>query len=175
MQCSYMANVFARFLLFLSSYIPLWVIFAVITVKEHAYVASGFACLAVLSFLGMIFFLRQVQSLSGVKISIGTVRRQDSETMSYIASYVVPFAATSLDQFEQVVSLGIFLFVLCIIYVNTSMIHINPILSALGYRLFEIEEASGGAQFLISRRRIGRGETIDAISIAEGIVMEKRK
>ncbi len=94
--------------------------------------------------------------------------------MSYIASYVVPFAATALDSFEQVIALAIFLIVLCIVYVNTSMIHINPLLSVLGYNLFEIEDSDGNAQFLISKRRVRRGETVNVIDIADGIFMEKR-
>lgn len=168
-----MANVGARFLLFLSSYIPLWVIFAVIAAREHIFVAYGFGTLALISFFGTLLYLRRVQTFSGINISIGIIRRQDSETMSYIASYVVPFAATSLDSFEQVVALGIFLAVLCIVYINTSMIHINPMLSILGYNLFEIEDSEGDTKFLVSRRRLRRGNTVVAIDIADGIFMEK--
>lgn len=169
-----MANIFARFLLFLSSYIPLWVIFAVIMARTHLVFACGFALLAVISLFGTLIYIRHVQGLTGVQISVGIIRRQDSETMSYIASYVVPFAATSLDSFEQVIALGIFLIVLCIVYVNTSMIHINPLLSIMGYNLFEIEDGDGDTQFLISKRRVRRGESINAIDIADGIFMEKR-
>jgi hypothetical protein len=168
-----MANVLTRFLLFLSSYIPLWVIFAVITARDHIYVACGFGTLALFSFFGTLYYLRRVQTFSGVNIAIGIIRRQDSETMSYIASYVVPFAATSLDSFEQVVALAIFLAVLCVVYINTSMIHINPLLSILGYNLYEVEDSEGDTKFLISRRRIRRGDMVVAIDIADGIFMEK--
>lgn len=37
-----MANVFARFILFLSSYVPLWVIFAIITLRTMRNVSLGF-------------------------------------------------------------------------------------------------------------------------------------
>lgn len=174
MSCSDMANIFARFLLFLSSYIPLWVIFTVIMARGHFVFACGFALLAAVSLFGTLIYIRHVQRMNGIQISVGIIRRQDSETMSYIASYVVPFAATALDNFEQVIALGIFLIVLCIVYVNTSMIHINPLLSVLGYNLFEIEDRDGNTQFLISKRRVRRGETINVIDIADGIFMEKR-
>jgi hypothetical protein len=168
-----MANWFARFILFLSSYIPLWVIFAIITARDWRYLSLSFAGLAILSFLGTLIFLRLVQRLQGIQLAVGVIHRKDSETMSYIASYVIPFAATAFDKLEQVVALGVFLVVLCMVYVNSSMIHINPLLSLLGYRLYEISDTEGNSYFLISKRNVRRGDEIRAIDLANDIYVEK--
>src|SRR4051812_33899223 len=98
-----MANWFSRFILFLSSYIPLWVIFGIITARDWRYLSLSFGVLAIVSFLGTLIFLRAVQSFQGIQLVVGVIHRKDSETMSYIASYVIPFAATAFDKLEQVV------------------------------------------------------------------------
>ncbi len=169
-----MANTFARFILFLSSYIPLWAIFGVMTVRDSPWLGGLFFFLAVASLAGAVIFLRAVQNFQGVEVKVGIVQRRDSETMSYIASYVIPFAATAFDKSEQVVALCIFLLVLCVVYVNSSMIHINPLLSLMRYRLYELEDDTGNSIFLISKRNLRRGVSLRAIDLANNIFVEKR-
>lgn len=169
-----MANALSRLILFLSSYIPLWVIFAIMTLRERPYLGAFFIVLAVASFLGTLLYMRLVQQLQGVGMQIGIIRRKDSDTMSYIASYVIPFAATAFSDVEQVASLAIFLGVLCVVYVNTGMIHINPMLSILGYNLYEIEDQNGNSYFLMSKRRLRRGDDVTAVDVAESIFVEKK-
>ncbi|MFC4172477.1 hypothetical protein ACFOYU_10435 [Microvirga sp. GCM10011540] len=169
-----MANALTRIILFLSSYIPLWVIFAIMTLRERPYLGAFFIVLAVASLLGTLLYMRLVQQLQGIGMQIGIIRRKDSDTMSYIASYVIPFAATAFSDVEQVASLAIFLGVLCVVYVNTGMIHINPVLSILGYNLYEIEDQNGNSYFLMSKRRLRRGDDVTAIDVAESIFVEKK-
>ena len=169
-----MANAFTRFVLFLSSYIPLWVIFAVVTWQDRREFAFGFLAVAALSFVGTVIYLRLVQGFAGIDMAVGVIRRKDSDTMSYIASYIIPFAATPFDKTEQTVALGIFLAVLCVVYINSSMIHINPLLSLMGYNLYEIEDADGNPYFLMSKRSLRRGETVRGIDLANNIFLEKR-
>jgi len=169
-----MANTFARLILFLSSYIPLWVIFAIITLRTMRVVSIIFMVLAVLSLAGTLIFLRLAQRFEGIQMAAGVIRRKDSDTMSYIASYIIPFAATAFDKTEQVIALGVFLVVLCAVYINSGMIHINPLLSLMGYNLYEIEDADGNPYFLVSKRNLRRGDTVRAIDLANNIFLEKR-
>jgi len=169
-----MPNAFTRFVLFLSSYIPLWVIFALVTWHDRRSIAITFVVIAALSFAGALVFLCAVQRFAGIEMPVGVIRRKDGETMSYIASYIIPFAATPFDKPEQIAALGIFLVVLCAVYIRSAMIHINPLLSLLGYNLYEIEDADGNPYFLISRRGLRRGETVRVIDLANGIFVEKR-
>lgn len=169
-----MANAFTRLVLFLSSYIPLWVIFAVVTWQEKRTLALSFGAVAVLSFIGAVLYLRLVQHLAGIDMSVGIIRRKDSDTMSYIASYIIPFAATPFDKIDQIIALAIFLVVLCAVYINSSMIHVNPLLSLMGYNLYEIEDAEGNLYFLMSKRNLRRGEVVRGIDLANNIFLEKR-
>ena len=169
-----MANAFTRFVLFLSSYIPLWVIFAVVTWQGKRRLALGFVAVAVVSFIGTVLYLRLAQRFAGIDMTVGIIRRKDSDTMSYIASYIIPFAATPFDKIDQTIALAIFLVVLCAVYINSSMIHINPLLSLMGYNLYEIEDADGNPYFLMSKRSLRRGETVRGIDLANNIFLEKR-
>lgn len=169
-----MANAFTRFVLFLSSYIPLWVIFAVMTWQDKRNFAFAFLAVTLLSFVVTVLYLRLAQRLAGIDMAIGVIRRKDSDTMSYIASYIIPFAATPFDKIDQTVALGIFLVVLCVVYINSSMIHINPLLSLMGYNLYEIEDSDGNPYFLMSKRSLRRGNTVRGIDLASGIFLEKR-
>jgi hypothetical protein len=94
--------------------------------------------------------------------------------MSYIASYLIPFVALPFSGWQQGIALLILIVVLGIVYVNSNMIHINPMLNLLGYHLYEITvEDSKETYSLITRRRMGRGETLHLIDIGEGIFLEK--
>jgi hypothetical protein len=168
-----MANLPTRFVLFLSSYVPLWIIFGIVSICPHPYIGWAFFFLAAVSAIVTMLFLREVKALQGLNVTLTKIHRRDSETMSYIASYIIPFAATSLDKIEQVLSLLVFFSVLCLVYVNSAMIHINPLLTIIGYRLYEIEDSNGDTIFLISERRLHRGDTVSAVDIAEGIFLEK--
>jgi hypothetical protein len=114
------------------------------------------------------------QRFAGIDMAVGVIRRKDSDTMSYIASYIIPFAATPFDKIDQTIALGIFLAVLCAVYINSSMIHINPLLALMGYNLYEIEDTDGNPYFLISKRSLRRGETVRGIDLANNIFLEKR-
>jgi hypothetical protein len=94
--------------------------------------------------------------------------------MSYIVTYIIPFLAVPFNGWEQGIALLIFFLVLCILYVNSNMVHINPMLNLAGYRLYEITLDDGAVHSLITRRRIVRGESLSVIKLGEDILMEKK-
>ena len=94
--------------------------------------------------------------------------------MGYIASYLIPFVAIPFGGWQQGVALLIFVIVLGIVYVNSNMIHINPMLNLMGYHLYEIiVEHSERPHALITHQHIALGDTIHIIDIGDGIFLEK--
>jgi hypothetical protein len=89
-----------------------------------------------------------------MSIEVVQVRRRDGEAMSYIVTYLLPFLAVPFGNFEQAVSMGIFFLVLAVLYVNSDMIHINPMLNLLGFHIYEIELKNGEIHSIITRRRV---------------------
>src|ERR1043166_207865 len=124
-----MPTIVTRLLLFLSSYFPLTGIFFFLLFKEHPKIAIGIMTVGAIGLGGMAVFLRAVQHLGGVKIKIVELQRRDGEAMSYIVTYVIPFIAIPYSGVEQGISLFIFFVVLAILYVNSNMVHINPMLN----------------------------------------------
>src|SRR5437879_2353271 len=121
-----MANIAVRFLLFLSSYFPLALIFFVLFVGSHRWLAILILSVGAVGLVGMNAYLRVAQHLAPIQIRVAGLQRLDAEAMSYIVTYVIPFLAIPFSDWEQGLALSIFFVVLGILYVNSNMIHINP-------------------------------------------------
>ncbi len=170
-----MPSVLVRTMLFLSSYFPLALIFFFLFVEQQPLWATAILAIGVLGLVIMLlYFFSFAQRFAPIQEKITGVHGRDAEPMSYIASYLIPFVALPFSGWQQGTALLILIVVLGIVYVNSNMIHINPMLNLLGYHLYEITlEDSKEAYSLITRRRIGRGETLHLVDIGEGIFIEK--
>lgn len=123
----------------------------------------------------MAVYLRLIGRLGPVQIKPESVQRRDGEAMSYIVSYVIPFLAVPFSGWEQGVALAIFFVVLAILYVNSNLIHINPMLNLAGYHLYEITLDNGEVYHLIGRGRVVRGQTLLVVKAGDDILVEKRQ
>jgi hypothetical protein len=170
-----MPSVLVRTMLFLSSYFPLALIFFFLFIQQQPVWAIAILAVGMLGLVIMLlYFFSFAQRFAPIQEKISGVHGRDAEPMSYIASYLIPFVALPFSGWQQGIALLILIGVLGIVYVNSNMIHINPMLNLLGYHLYEITvEDSKEPYSLIAHRRIGRGETIHLIDIGEGIFLEK--
>lgn len=166
-------SVLTRLLLFLSSYFPLSLIFFVILVHEHRILATGILAVGLGGLVWMLLYLRKAQTLSGLQIKIAAFHRRDAEAMAYIVSYIIPFLVIPFHGWKEGIALAIFFVVLGILYVNSNMIHINPMLNLFGYHLYEIVGEDGGEHALLARRTIRHKENITAVKLGDEILLEK--
>jgi hypothetical protein len=170
-----MPSVPTRVLLFLSSYAPLFLIIAMRGWSDSRYLAGGLAVLAILSVVVLFIFIRNARKLTADKITVDSIISRDGDAMSYIVTYLLPFLAVKLSDVTDAASLGIVLFVIAILYVNSNMIYTNPVLNIAGYHIFEIQDAEGKTMALICRRAYVRtGSEIDVISIGDYVLLEKK-
>jgi hypothetical protein len=170
-----MATAFIRWMLFISSFFPLTVIFGILFATQEPILAGAVVLVGLLGLtITLIYvfgFSRRVAPIQG-KI----VERQEkgSDVMGYIAGYIVPFATFPLSGWQQIAAFLVFVFVLGIVYVNSEMIRVNPILNLLGYRLYEVKVENGeDSVSLITRRRVKRGDLIRVVDVGPGIFLEK--
>jgi len=170
-----MPSILVRSLLFLSSYFPLALIFFFLFVTQDPIWATVVLVIGASGLLIMILYFFQIAPrLAPIQERVIGVHGRDADTMSYIASYLIPFVAIPFGGWQQAAALLVFVVVLGIVYVNSNMIHINPMPNLMGYHLYEITvENSGEPYALISRRRVGRGETLRLVDIGSGIFLEK--
>lgn len=168
-----MPNALTRLLLFLSSYFPLSLIFFFVLFSEHRYVAGGILICGVVGLLWMLLYLRMVQHLSGIQVRVAGLQRRDAEAMAYIVTYIIPFLAIPFGGWKEGMALSIFFVVIGILYVNSNMIHVNPMLNLFGYHLYEVTLEDGDVHSLITRRRIRHRETLTAVRLGDEILLEK--
>lgn len=171
-----MPNIFTRILLFLSSYAPLLVIFGVRNFfSRHWEWGWGFIALAVLAVVILLIYLQIVQSSAPYSVNVVQVSTRSGETMSYIVTYLLPFLGVDFSKPNDAISMGIFFLVIGIIYVNSNLIYINPVLNILGFNLFEIETDTEKVGTLISRRTYLRKGTLGVVDLGNYGWMEKRR
>lgn len=170
-----MPTVLIRCMLFLSSYFPLALIFFVLFVEQQPIWAIIVLLIGLSGLITMVlYFFQFAPRLSSIQGKIIALQRHDGDVMGYIASYLIPFVAIPFGGWQQGAALLIFVIVLGIVYVNSNMIHINPMLNLLGYHVYEITlENSEASHALITRRRIAKNETIHLIDIGDGIFLDK--
>lgn len=167
-----------RFLLFISSYFPLTLIFSFVLSENHLdwairVLLFGFASLIGLAlYIGI--FAKRGKTIFHEKVT--GVQRRDGDIMSYFASYLIPFITFTLDGWRQIATIIVVVLVLLVLYVTSNMIYINPVLSFAGYHLYEVNlENSEQSHFLITRRRVIRGRMIAVVRIGEAAFLETRK
>jgi len=171
-----MPRLVIRFMLFLSSYFPLALIFFILYIAQYPVwafliLALGLAGLAIL----ILYFFSFAPRLGSFQEKVTGLQKRDGDVMSYIASYLIPFVALPFGGWQQTTALLIFIGVLGIVYVNSNMIQVNPMLNLLGYHLYEITvEKSQVPHSFITHNRVALGSTIHLIDIGDGIFLEKR-
>lgn len=157
----------AKWLLFFSSYFPLYVIIAVKTRTSNfnlllfqtpVYHVSGYK-LSLISGLFLIFGLfvlaflyvviRFKRAENGQTKEVGEPAERNELIITYILVHVVPFAFIDYSNTLNLLAF-IFLFLsIGVIQVRSSYLYVNPILSAMRYDLYEIEDADTRGQMLL--------------------------
>ena len=161
-----------RSVLFLSSYFPLLLIIFLENLSERPVFASVALGAGFVGILGIGLFLLALRRMNTVTIKIASVKRKDAEVLSYIMTYVIKFLVIPWDKPRQVVSLGIFFVMLGLLYVSNNLIHINPTLNAIGFRLFEVEAEDGVTYSILTRGRVLRGQALSVRKAGDDILME---
>jgi len=170
-------SIVIRGVLFFCSYFPLTLIICVLQYDQWPWWVIaliggvfGFGSLAFTAFY--FWWMRRTAYAEQKKVT--DFSRHDAEVMSYIASYIIPLVTFPLGYVKQIVTLIIFVVVLLVIYVHSNMIYINPVLSVVGYHLYEIEvEHSQRTHYYIARKSLERNREIRFVPLSNDIYLEK--
>ena len=128
----------ALFSLFVTSYIPLFAIVIGKQVKEGwAYMRWGgwsmdaFCCFATHFGMSCLLAILSVVGLLGIN-------NRNSEAIGYIATYIVPFMASDFSSWYECLVFAVVMGLIYVIYTNSNMILINPLLN-IKYSLLDVE------------------------------------
>ncbi len=157
----------ALLVLFISSYIPLFclVIFRQITSNCNYLNWGGWSksaliiccekfglsiLLGIISIVGLgglFFTFKRLRKNfpNGDNVVVKSVQNRNSESIGYIATYIIPFLFQDFSNLYDAVA---FIFLMCIIYriyINSSMIAINPLLCCK-YSIYDISYEAFGCE-----------------------------
>lgn len=154
-------KIWAAIVLFISGYIPLFVIMLIKDLKEPGYCEfKNFTVSLFLLFIIMasgIFLYKIMKSLSGeggFSIKVISVKSKSSEIVNYTIPYMISFFAFDMSKPTDLVVFLIFFVMLCALSISSQSIFINPILAIFGYGLYEckyIENSIEKEEIVLSR------------------------
>jgi hypothetical protein len=128
------------------------------------------------SIIFLYLFIRSYSGVDPYPVKIKTVSSRDSDVMSYIVSYLLPFLGISFKDVLSALSFGISITVIGIIYVSANMVYINPVFSLRGYHMLEVEDDAGKVSPLISRGSyVSPGSIVNVVPLGDFALLEKEK
>ncbi|PKN82947.1 MAG: hypothetical protein CVU47_01250 [Chloroflexi bacterium HGW-Chloroflexi-9] len=155
-----MPRLWVSYLLFLSSYAPLLLLLALRT-YERPSLALVFATAGLLSIAVLAIYLHVIRRAASIPLPIERMTDRTGDIAGYLTAYLFQFLLVSgnLDDID-LLSLLLMFVLLAVISVRAHFLYVNPILSVLGYRLFEVESGGGLPLLLISRREPSAGTVL---------------
>lgn len=155
--------------LFLSSYMPLFVIFLINYLFSLEFNLSNLTVTNIVMLITIImliimppislYIIMNIKRKSTKHININKINTISSEVLNYILVYIIPFITTDITRFNNIITFLVFFVILGIIYVKNSLVYINPCLYIIGYNVFSINEN----QILISKNSYEKIYTDDPL------------
>ncbi len=119
-------------------------------------VAAGASCLV------LWIYLRVLEGNANTKREVvQSIQPKEADVLNYIAAYIIPFVTFPFDNWANAIAVAILLGTLGMVYVNSNLIAVNPMLSLMRFKLYEVTFAGDEeAHLVISNRTISKGRPI---------------
>jgi len=142
-----------KVLAFFGAYAPLWAIYAIRAIPVDWRLAVGLGAAATAFPAVILLFVRHAgQDSNGETTVVADVARRDDQVMGYLFTYVLPFVGLAFSDPYEVAASAVFVLVLLVLYIRTNLFYVNPILSAVGYRVYEIQVTGAPARIALSKK-----------------------
>ena len=132
---------FAKLILFISSYLPLFIILLlnywsnkmVLNIIIIIIVLISLVCWFILFYL-----LKDINNTQGKICEVINISDESEISLNYLFTYIIPFLSMQYDNWKNVLSIGIILFITLVIYVNSNLLYMNPMLNLSGYSILKV-------------------------------------
>lgn len=146
-----------KWTLFLSAYAPLWISISIDTYDVKTAVSGYmvpivsilFVMVAVVSSLVLYLAMGVRESKEPVYRVVQSYQRRDELMSSYLVAYIIPFIGLNYNSIHSWAILFIFLSVLASIQIRSDQLYINPLLSVLGYKIYEMDCEELGSSLVV--------------------------
>ncbi len=113
----------------------------------------------------------------GDEVTIKDVKNRNSESISYIGTYIIPFLFQSYSTFYELFAISFLLFVIYKIYINSSLLLINPLLN-IKYSIYEIdfldkEKINKSGMVITQRKNLEEENIIKIVKIGHKLYYSK--
>lgn len=148
-------RVFTGSVLLASAFAPLVALLAVVRLADLGWVTWLLLGLALLAVLMLGLVLRALDGGQVRTVEAKEIKREDERVLRFTASYIVPLVVAAFGGAGLPTLLGAagVVGLLALMYVRGQMYHLNPVLAALGYRLYEVKQPTNAIVMVLSRRR----------------------
>ena len=166
-----------RVIMLSAAYAPLVVLLAVLDSFRLPWLRWTLVGLALVGVVGtVIFLLVAVPKRNATLERVHSAKPREGEALKFFASYVVPFFVTATAPSPARWGLLIYLVMIALLYVQGDMYFSNPLLAALGYRIFELTRGDQGFLLVISRSwHIAPGEVLSLVPLGGYIFVEPHR
>jgi hypothetical protein len=135
-------RIITSILLFISSFSPLFLIFAVRDINfnkcwfKHPLLMLILLFFVVISII-LLFVIFGIMK-GGDIIMISSIENRSPDIINYTIPYLLAFINTDLNSLPDIISVCIFLVVLMVLTITSKSVFINPVLAMAGYGLYDI-------------------------------------
>lgn len=174
-------KIFAKIMLFISAYTPL---FLIIIMKNYPQLADLYvnwafleiiiliviALIIIISNLFLLFYLFGiVKSRSTRTFEVKSSINKTSDTLNYLLPYIIGLIGFNITLLQDLISLAILLFIVFVVYINSNLILMNPLLNALGFKFYGLELKNGDNIIVITKKDIKNNISINPKRIDKGL------
>lgn len=117
-----------------------WNVKALLCFASHFGMSLVLSIISIAGCVGIIVLLNNLKKNlnNGITVKVTRISNRNSEAIGYIATYIVPFLASDFSSGFECVVFVVVMVLIYVIYTNSNMILINPLLN-IWYSLLEIE------------------------------------
>lgn len=185
----------AEWLLFFSSYFPLYIIIAVKTrevsyglffLKTPVYQIMGYSIsiisifllafsAVVIGFLGVV--IHYAREENGQPKAIRKPSKKNELFISYILAHVIPFAFIDYTSTLNFIAFLILFLSIGVVQVRSNYLYINPLLSIRGYDIYTMENEGNDGQMLLAKTTenpLSEKGTITAVELSHNVYITTR-
>lgn len=149
----------AKFALFATSYAPLFVLIIIKQLYDNwsflhfgginseaikcffskFFVSVALSGILIFGIIGCVLLFSNLKKKRGDNVTITEVTNRNSESIGYVATYIIPLVFQSFSSLYEVFAIFFIFVIIYSIYLNSNMLLINPVLNLFHYSIFEIE------------------------------------
>lgn len=124
------------------------------------------ALAGVVAVVSVLSLLRARSATNEQPFQLTMLQDESSQVPGYLLTFVFPFVFVDVSSWQEGATWGLFALLTFFLVLSTDLVLVNPILLAVGYRLYRIQTSSGFEGLLLSRRRPMQGQTVEAVRLS---------